>query len=61
MSSICDCYVHYNRLINLLEEDLSSIQDCFQGEIMDAYKAIVKEEIIRVNEEIDALKKECIE
>lgn len=60
MGSISDCLVHYNRLLNFLEEDLSSIQDCFQGEVMDAYKAIVKEELIKVNEEIDALKKECI-
>lgn len=57
MSNIDDCLVHYKKLINLLEEDLESIQKSLQGELLDRYNSIVKKEINEVNNKMNVLKR----
>lgn len=57
MQIVDECLEHYRKLLNYLEEDLDSIKEVFQDELMDAYRAVVKKEILEVNEEKKALKK----
>jgi hypothetical protein len=45
MNNIDECIIHYRRLHNLLIDDETEIACCFEGEILDAYRAVLKEEI----------------
>lgn len=61
MGNINECLMHYNKLLALLEDDLVGIKGGFQGELMDAYRSVVKEEINEVQNKIRALKRVCNE
>lgn len=49
--------MHYNKLLNCLEEDATNIKYGFRGEVMEAYRAIVQQEIIKINQNITLLKR----
>lgn len=57
MSTIENCLMHYKKLLNLLEEDLSDAKEGFQGDLLDAYRAIVKQEMAEVSNEMNSLKR----
>ncbi len=45
MYELSESIVHYHKLVELLEEDLSSISNCIQGELLDEYREVVKREM----------------
>lgn len=57
METINDCLVHYRKLLNLLDEDFSEIKEGLQGDLLDAYRAIVRQEIAEINNEMSSLKR----
>ena len=50
MEIIYEALRECERLQNLLEEDRFGIEKCVSGEIGEAYKKLVTEEIVRVEE-----------
>ena len=39
-----ECIARYRQLLQLLEEDGDEIESCFQGDMLDAYRAILAKE-----------------
>lgn len=57
MSTIHICVQHYGKLLELLEEDLEDIRQGLQGDLLDAYEAVVKKEIFEVKNHLDTLRR----
>ncbi len=57
MSDINTCLWHYRRLLDLYEEDLLTMKRGLQGDLLDAYAAVVKREISEVNKHMNSLRR----
>lgn len=45
MYDLEESIVHYQRLIELMEEDMADISLCIQGELLDEYREVVEREM----------------
>lgn len=50
-----DVVLKYQKLICLLEEELESVGRCFQGDILETYRQILREERLKVQENLQLL------
>ncbi len=51
MEQIDDIIRGYQRLIDLLEEELTTISGCLKGELLDAYQSLLRKEIQRLKDQ----------